>query len=75
MTANVKEERMHDRCGLKRGKGYVLRRESWGTNGVGRRVGVCKQLKVNERTFDYLLNKTIKITNSHFLTNKLSYKL
>ena len=34
---------MHDRCGLKRGKGYVLRRESWGTNGVGRRVGVCKR--------------------------------
>jgi len=49
VTANVKWERMHDRGGLKRGaegavwKGYVLPRKSWGTNGVGRRVGVGKR--------------------------------
>ena len=33
------------------------------------------QLRVNECTFGYLLNKTIKITKGHFLTNKLSHKL
>ena len=35
-------------------------------------TGSDKQLKVNECTFGYLLKQTIKITDVHFLTNKLS---